>query len=89
MKGPTVTTEFLFNLDQSLSRCGPFRIDIRELTIPQFQDHFRHGRLSSTELTECYLKRITEIDVYLKSVIEINPEAILLANKADQERCAK
>lgn len=80
--------EYLIDLDESLSRCGTFKIDIRELTILQFQEHFQSGRLTSTELTECYLHRISKIDVYLNSVIEINPEAIVLANKADKERIA-
>lgn len=77
------------SLDESLSRCGKYRIDIRDMTISQFQEHFRSGKLTSAQLTHCYLKRIEKIDVHLKSVIEINPEAISLARKADRERRAK
>lgn len=80
------TSQHLVDLDESLSECGPFQIDIRELTIAQIQEHFRTGRLTSTDLTVCYLNRISEIDVYLRSVIEVNPEAISLAEKADKER---
>lgn len=44
------------------------------------------GRLTSLELTQCYLDRISEMDVHLRSVIEVNPEAIALAQRADVER---
>lgn len=92
---PAIDNEFrtninqnLTDLDELLSECGPFAIDIRELTIVQIQEHFRLGRLTSVDLTQCYLNRISEIDVYLRSVIEVNPEAIALAERADMERSA-
>lgn len=78
--------QHLIELDELLSDCGPYEIDIRELTITQIQEHFQMGRLTSVELTQCYLNRISEMDVYLRSVIEVNPEAILLAERADMER---
>lgn len=78
----------LNDLDESLSECGPFAVDIRELTMVQIQEHFRTGRLTSVDLTRCYLNRIAEIDVYLRSVIEVNPDAISLAERADWERSA-
>ncbi len=81
--------KYLIHLDESLSLCGQYQIDIRDLTIQQFQEHFQSGNLTSTELTDCYLQRIKTIDVYLKSVIEINPDAIQLAQRADRERLAK
>lgn len=75
-------------MDENLSKCGVFQIEIRELTVQQIQEHFQTGRLTSVELTTCYLERIAEIDVYLRSVIEVNPEAIELAERADIERSA-
>lgn len=80
------TSENLIYLDELLSECGPYGIDIRELSITQIQEHFRTGRLTSVSLTQCYLNRISEMDVYLRSVIEVNPEAIALAEIADMER---
>lgn len=84
----TIQNEDLIDLDEILSKCGPFGIDIRELTIVEIQEHFRMETLTSVDLTECYLNRISEIDVHLRSVIEINPEAIALAERADVERSA-
>lgn len=83
-----VSTELLVKLDQSLSECGKFNIDIRELTIAQIQEHYKTGKLTSVDLTKCYLNRISKIDVHLKSVIQVNPDAIALAKRADKERSA-
>jgi hypothetical protein len=77
----------LRNLDESLSRCGP--IDIRELTISQTQKLFHSGALTSTQLTKCYLTRIQLIDPILKSVIQVNPAAMQIAEQADKERILK
>ncbi len=82
------TTNKLADLDESLADCGQFRIDIRELTILEITENFRTGRLTSQELTQCYIERISEMDDYLRSVIELNPEAIELAERADMERSA-
>lgn len=84
-QNPWITNQ-LVDLDEFLSECGPYGIDIRELTIGQIREHFQSGRLSSFELTECYLDRISEMDVYLRSVIEVNPEALTLARQADVDR---
>lgn len=86
-QNPEITNQ-LIELDESLAKCGRHRIDIRELTIAQIREHFQMGRLSSVELTQCYLDRISQIDVYLRSVIEVNPEAITLARQADADRIA-
>lgn len=86
MKASDVTTEILAELDEAYSRCGSSQIDIRELTIDQIQAHFQSGKLTSVELTECYLRRISKIDFYLKSVIELNNDAISLADKTDRFR---
>lgn len=76
----------MVDLDDTLSECGQYGIDIRELKISQINEHFRMGRLTSLELTQCYLDRISEMDVHFRSVIEVNPDAIALAETADMER---
>ncbi len=60
-----------------------------ELTIPQLQEKVKSGLLSYVSLTRIYLKRIEEMDKagpILNSVIEINPDALVMAEKMDQER---
>ncbi|KQB98982.1 amidase [Pedobacter sp. Hv1] len=65
--------------------------ELNEVTIQQLQEQMRNGKLSSKALTKLYLKRIDEIDskgIKLNAVIEINPDAIAIAEKLDRERKA-
>ncbi|KAH9313682.1 hypothetical protein KI387_022309, partial [Taxus chinensis] len=62
----------------------PFHIE--EATIPQIQSAFKAGRLNSTGLVQFYLRHIQELNPQLSAVIEVNPDALLLAKKADAER---
>jgi len=63
-----------------------------EFTINEFQEEMKNGNLTSVELTKYYLERINAIDKNgpnLNSVIEINPDAIKIAEKLDIERKQK
>jgi amidase len=57
-----------------------------EATIADLQADMAAGRLTSVELTRYYLTRIGRLDQSLKSVIELNPDAVQLAMAADAER---
>ena len=60
-----------------------------EATIAQLQSAMARGRTSATELTAFYLRRIQAIDEKgprLNSVIEINPDALAIAQHADALR---
>jgi amidase len=41
----------------------------------------KSGELSARRLTEMYLERIREIDPKLRSVIETNPDALMIAEE--------
>lgn len=63
--------------------------NIEEATIKQIATAMNEGRLSSKTLVLLYLKRIAELDKggpKLNSVIEINPDAIQIAEALDRER---
>ena len=63
--------------------------DLPELTIAELQARLASGRLSSRELAEAYLARIQSIDrdgPGLRSVLEVNPDALDLARDLDEER---
>jgi amidase len=63
--------------------------DFNEATIAQLQRAMASGRLSSVELTSFYLRRIQALDEHgprLNSVLEINPDALSLAHRADSRR---
>lgn len=58
-------------------------------TIPDIQRWIAKGELTSVELMRYYLARIKRLDVgRLNSVIELNPDALSIAEALDQERQA-
>ncbi len=60
-----------------------------ELTISELQARVQAGEMTARSITEMYLHRITEIDragPTLNSVIEINPDALDIADALDAER---
>jgi amidase len=57
-----------------------------EATIDQLQGHMSDGRLTSLELLKCYLKRVEQVDGYINSVLELNPDAESIAAALDAER---
>ena len=60
-----------------------------DVTIDDLQRMMKSGQISSRQLTAFYLKRIQDYDKngpHLNSVIEINPDALIIAEKSDQDR---
>jgi amidase len=63
--------------------------ELDEFTIDDLQQAMQSGKYSSRSLTEKYLARIQEIDKggpRINSVIEVNPEALEIAEALDRER---
>lgn len=66
--------------------------DFQEATILELQEEMGAGKITAQWLTETYLKRIAEIDKKgpaINSVIEINPDALTIAETLDRERKEK
>jgi len=64
---------------------------LNEVSIGELQKHMQSGQYSSADITKLYLDRIQAIDQKgptLKSVIEVNPDALSIASAMDQERKA-
>lgn len=64
-------------------------MDLSECSIRDLNQLFDQEKLTSVELCEFYLKRIAEIDKSgpkLRSVIEVNPDALTIAEALDRER---
>lgn len=59
---------------------------IEEATIKQIQLAFTDKKLTSRQLVDYYIDRIESLNPLLRAVIEVNPDAKNLADKADQER---
>ena len=65
---------------------------LEEATAAQLQDWMAAGTYSARQIAELYLKRIEEIDrrgPTLRSVIEVNPDALTIADRLDSERREK
>jgi amidase len=71
-------------LQRSASAAGDF--DFVEKSIPELQAAMASGELTSKDLVEGYLGRIQSLNPLLHSVIEANPDAILIAQRLDDER---
>src|SRR5579872_1216479 len=66
-------------------------VDPEQLTIADLQQMLESSALTSRQLTERYLTRIEGIDrtgPTLRSVLEINPQALEIADALDRERAA-
>jgi amidase len=74
---------------------GPLEIpsfELEEVTIDDLQAGMKSGKYTSRSITEKYLSRIEAIDKSgpaLNSVIEVNPEALAIADSLDRERKEK
>ncbi len=65
------------------------RANLDELSIPELQELVKNGSLTYVAMTNIYLKRIQELDrsgPLLNAVIELNPDALLMAEAMDRER---
>lgn len=63
-------------------------LSLEEASIASLQNMMQAGELSSVQLVNYYLNRIAEIDPQLNSILEINPEALQIAQNLDAERQA-
>ena len=78
-------------LAASISNADSPPTQFNEFTIAQFQALMASGRLTSRQLTEYYLDRIEALDQNtdgpsVNSIIEINPDALEMAERADDMR---
>jgi amidase len=59
---------------------------VEEKSIPQLQEAMRSGVMTSRAIVEAYRARIAEMDKELRAVIELNPDALTIADAMDAER---
>jgi amidase len=67
----------------------PTAFPLEEMTVAQLQEAIAAGRYTSRRLVELYTQRINAIDrsgPTLRSVIELNPDALAIADTLDAER---
>lgn len=71
---------------------APHDFSFAELGVAELAPRLADGSLEAVTLTQAYLDRIATIDAggpQLRSVLEINPDALDIARALDQERAAK
>lgn len=64
---------------------------LNEMSIDELQQQMQTGKLTAVKITKLYLQRIETIDKngpQLNSIIELNPDAIAIAEAMDKERKA-
>lgn len=59
---------------------------IEEATIKEIQQAFAEGKLTARKLVDFYLRQIERLNPVLRGVIEVNPDAQLLADESDREK---
>ena len=72
----------------ALVACGSEQRDFSETSIAELHDQMQRGELRSEELVNWYVDRIQRIDhagPELRSIIEINPDALMIARSLDEE----
>ncbi len=70
----------------------PTAFELDEATIADLQAAMTSGKYTAHSITQKYLERIEEIDKHgpaLASVIEVNPDALAIADTLDKERAQK
>jgi amidase len=66
--------------------------ELNEVTVAELQDGMKSGKFTAHSIAQKYLERIEAIDKHgpaLNSVIELNPDALAIAESMDAERKAK
>jgi amidase len=80
---------------QALKRYAPLyandvsSFEFEEITIADLQDAMKSGKHTARSIAESYLERISQIDKQgpaINSVIELNPDALAIAEVLDKER---
>jgi amidase len=64
----------------------PAPFELKEATLTGLQAAMASGETTARKITEGYLARIEDIDKKLNSVIELNPDALGIADQMDRER---
>jgi len=91
LAGLTMATGSLLSFTEEKNNGGNIDFPFLETTIDELQEKMKSGAYTSRSIVEIYLKRIEAIDkngIKLNSVIEVNPDALQIADQLDKERKA-
>jgi amidase len=87
---PVTTHAFARSARPRLEEVPSFEFD--EITITDLQDAMKSGKHTARSIAEKYLARVDQIDKQgpaINSIIELNPDALAIADSLDKERKEK
>ena len=61
-------------------------LNLYEISVEEIQQSFSEGWFTSVDYVRFCLQRIHSVNPYLECVIEVNPDAVEIAAKLDDER---
>ncbi len=64
------------------------RFELNEITLPDLASGMKSGKFTAHSLARKYLDRIHKFDPWVHAVIELNPDALAIADQMDRERKA-
>jgi len=64
----------------------PAPVEVEEATVGALRDSMDAGRTTSRAIVQAYLDRIARLDPSLRSILELNPDALAIADGLDRER---
>src|SRR5262245_11650245 len=67
---------------------GRSSVSVEEVDIASLRAWMEGGGATARQIVEAYVARIQQLDGRLRSVLEINPDAIAIADALDGERAA-
>lgn len=88
----SLAREVTREVTENTSASAPPAFELDEISIAQLQEGLKSGKYTARSLVAKYLDRIEDIDnkgPKLSSIIEINPEAMAIAETLDRERKEK
>ncbi|MFL5504140.1 MAG: amidase family protein, partial [Gemmatimonadaceae bacterium] len=91
VRGRPLAGQMVFPAASTVRRFDIPPFELEETTIADLQSAMASGRLTARSITQLYLDRIAELDrkgPTLRHVIEVNPDALAIADSLDQERKA-
>jgi amidase len=88
----SVAPRTLLRSESALAPAEVSSFELDEITVAELQEGMKSGKFTAHSIAQKYLDRIAEIDKQgpaINSVIEINPDALSIADSLDEERKRK
>ena len=67
---------------------GRASVNVEEVDVATLRTWMENGQATARQIVEAYVARIDAIDGSLRSVLEVNPDALAIADSLDRERAA-